>query len=69
MIKKMKVLMIEFSLLFSFSEKNENVETFIIIFELMKNFELMIIDLINRSLSHHLINVHTDMNSLIFKLF
>jgi hypothetical protein len=62
MIKKIKVLMIEFSSLFSFFEKNENVETFIIIFESMKNFESMIIDLINRSFSHYLIHFHTNMN-------
>jgi hypothetical protein len=37
MIKEMKTLMIEFSS-FSFFEKN-NAETFIIIFESMKNFE------------------------------
>jgi hypothetical protein len=47
MIKKMKVLMIEFSSLFSSLEKNENAETFIIIFESMKNFESMTINLVN----------------------
>jgi hypothetical protein len=47
MIKKIKVLMIEFSSLFSLFQKNENAETFIIIFESMKNLELMIIDFIN----------------------
>jgi hypothetical protein len=62
MIKKMKVLMIEFSSLFSFLEKNENVETFIIIFKSMKNLESMIIDFINRSFSHYLIDFYTDMN-------
>jgi hypothetical protein len=61
LIKEMKALMIEFSFL-SFFEKNSNTETFIIIFESMKNFELMIIDLINRSLSHYLIDFRTDMN-------
>jgi hypothetical protein len=34
--------MIEFSSLFSSLEKNKNVETFIIIFESMKNFELIV---------------------------
>jgi hypothetical protein len=61
LIKEMKALMIEFSS-FSFFEKDENAETFIIIFESMKNFKLMIIDLINRSLSHYLIDFRTDMN-------
>jgi hypothetical protein len=60
--KKMKVLMIEFSSSFSLSEKNESAETFIIIFESMKNFELMITDLINRSFSHYLTDFHTNMN-------
>jgi hypothetical protein len=60
LIKEMKALMIEFSS-FSSLEKN-NAETFIIIFESMKNFESMIIDLINRSFSHYLIDFHTDMN-------
>jgi hypothetical protein len=61
MIKEMKALMIEFSSI-SFFEKNSNAETFIIIFESMKNFELMIIDLNNRSLNHYLIDFRTDMN-------
>jgi hypothetical protein len=52
--------MIEFSS-FSF-EKDENAETFMIIFESMKNLELMITDLVNRSFSHYLIDFHTDMN-------
>jgi hypothetical protein len=60
MIKKMKALMIEFSS-FLF-EKDENAETFMIIFESMKNLELMITDLVNRSFSHYLIDFHTDMN-------
>ncbi len=58
---EMKALMIEF-LSFSFLEKNENAETFIIIFESMKNFELMTTDLVNRSFSHYFIDFHTDMN-------
>jgi hypothetical protein len=61
LIKKMKALMIEFSS-FSFLEKNENAETFIIIFESMKNSQSMIIDFINRSFSHYFIDFHTDMN-------
>jgi hypothetical protein len=61
LIKEMKALMIEF-LSFSFLEKNSNAETFIIIFESMKNLESMIIDLINRSLSHYLIDFRTNMN-------
>jgi hypothetical protein len=61
LIEEMKALMIEFSS-FSFFEKNFNAETFIIIFESMKNFELMIIDLTNRSLSHYLIDFYIDMN-------
>jgi hypothetical protein len=61
MIKEMKALMIDFSSLSSF-EKNENAQTFIIIFESMKHLESMIIDLINRSFSHYLIDFHTDMN-------
>ncbi len=62
LIKEMKVLMIEFSSLLSLLEKNENTETFIIIFESMKNFEMMIVDLINRLFSHYLIDAHTDIN-------
>jgi hypothetical protein len=60
LIKKMKALMIEFS---SFSSlEKDNAETFIIIFESMKNLELMITDLVNRSFSHYLIDFYTDMN-------
>jgi hypothetical protein len=62
LIKEMKALMIDFSLFLSLFEKNENAETFIIIFESMKNLELMITDLVNRSFSHYLIDFHTDMN-------
>jgi ribosome-interacting GTPase 1 len=63
MIKKMKALMIEFSTFSSLLEKNSNdIKTFIIIFESMKNFESMIIDLINKSFSHYLIDFRTDMN-------
>jgi hypothetical protein len=62
LIKEMKALMIDFSSFLSFFKKNENAETFIIIFESMKNFELMTIDLVNRSFSHYLIDFHTDMN-------
>jgi hypothetical protein len=62
LIKEMKVLMIECSSLFSFFEKNENAETFIIIFESMKNLKLMITDLVNRLFSHYLIDFRTDMN-------
>jgi hypothetical protein len=62
LIKEMKALMIDFSSFLSFLEKNENAETFIIIFESMKNLELMTIDLVNRSFSHYLIDFHTDMN-------
>ncbi len=66
MIKKMKALMIEFSTFSSLLEKNSNdIKTFIIIFESMKNLEMMITDLINRSLSHYLIDFHTDMNDQI----
>jgi hypothetical protein len=64
MIKEMKALMIEFSS-FSSLEKNSNAETFIIIFESMKNSEMMIVNLTNRSLSHYLIDFHTDMNDQI----
>ncbi len=62
LINEIEALMIEFSS-FSLFEKNENAETFMIIFKSMKNFELMIIDLINRSLTHYLIDVHTDMKN------
>jgi hypothetical protein len=65
LIKKMKALMIEFSSLFSLLEKNSNAETFIIIFESMKNPQSMIIDLINRSFNHYLIDFHTDINDQI----
>jgi hypothetical protein len=60
LFKEMKAMMIEFSS-FSLLEKN-NAETFIIIFESMKNFELITIDLVNRSFSHYLIDFHTNMN-------
>jgi hypothetical protein len=62
LIKEMKALMIDFSSFLSLLEKNENAETFIIIFESMKNLESMIIDLINRSFSHYFIDFHTNMN-------
>jgi DUF4097 and DUF4098 domain-containing protein YvlB len=61
LIEEMKALMIDFSS-FSSLEKDSNAMTFIIIFELMKNSELMIINLTNRSFSHYLIDVHTGMN-------
>ncbi len=61
MIKEMKALMIEFSSISS-PEKNSNTEAFIIIFESMKNLEMMITALNNRSFSHYLIDFHTDMN-------
>jgi hypothetical protein len=64
LIKEMKALMIEFSS-FSFFEKNSNAESFIIIFESMKNLELMITDLVNQSLSYYLIDFHTDINDQI----
>jgi hypothetical protein len=62
LIKEMKALMIDFSSFLSFFEKNENAETFIIIFESMKNLELMTTDLTNRSFSHYLIDLQTDLN-------
>jgi hypothetical protein len=62
--KEMKALMIEFSS-FSFLENDSNAQTFIITFESVKNSELMIIDLTNRSLSHYLIDFHTDLNDQI----
>jgi hypothetical protein len=61
-VKKIKTLMIEFSS-FLFLENKSNAETFIIIFESMKNFESMITDLINRSFSHYFIDFRTDMNN------
>jgi hypothetical protein len=64
LIKEMKALMIEFSSFSSF-EKNENADEFIIIFESMKNLELMTIDLVNRSFNHYLIDFYTDMNEQI----
>jgi hypothetical protein len=67
LIKEMKALIIDFSS-FSFSEK-DNAETFIIIFESMKNSQSMIIDLINRSFSHYFIDFHTDMNDQIINHF
>jgi hypothetical protein len=69
LIKEMKVLMIDFSSSLSSFEKNSNAETFIIIFESMKNSEMMIVNLINRSLSHYLIDFHTDMNDQIIDHF
>jgi hypothetical protein len=47
LIKEIKALMIEFSSLFSSFEENKIAETFIIIFESMKNLQSMIIDLTN----------------------
>jgi hypothetical protein len=65
LIKEMKALMIEFSSSFSSLEKNSNAETFIITFESMKNSEMIIVNLTNRSLSHYLIDFHTSMNDQI----
>jgi hypothetical protein len=56
----MKALMIDFSSS-SLFEKN-NAEAFIIIFESMKNLEMMINDLNNRSFNHYLIDFYTNMN-------
>ncbi len=67
LIKEMKALMIDFSSFLSLFEKNENAETFIIIFESMKNPQSMIIDLVNRSFSHYLIDFHTDMKEICSK--
>jgi hypothetical protein len=66
LIKEMKTLMIDFSS-FSLFEKNENAETFIIIFESMKNLQSMITDLVNRSCSHYLIDFHTNMKEICSK--
>jgi hypothetical protein len=60
MIKEMKELMIDFSSS-SLFEKN-NIQIFIIIFESMKNFKLMITDLVNRSFNYYFIDLHTDLN-------
>jgi hypothetical protein len=57
LIKEMKVLMIEFSSLSSLEK--DSAETLIIIFESMKNLELMTTDLVNRSFSHYLIDFYT----------
>jgi hypothetical protein len=62
LIKEIKALMIDFSSFLSLFEKNENAETFIIIFESMKNLESMTTDLVNRSFNHYLIDFHTSMN-------
>jgi hypothetical protein len=59
--KEMKALMIEFPS-FPPPEKDSNAETFITTFEPMKNPEMMTADLTNRSFSHYLTDVHTDMN-------
>ncbi len=67
-IREMKALMIEFSS-FLLSFEKDNAETFIIIFESMKNLEIMITDLTNQLLSHYLIDFHTDMNDQIIDHF
>ncbi len=64
-LEEMKALIMNLSSLslFSNSDNLSNVETFIISFDLVQNAEMMIINLVNRSLSHFLINnIHICMN-------
>jgi hypothetical protein len=56
LIDEMKTLIVNLSILSFISNNLDNVETFMISFDLVQNVEIMIINLANRSLSHFLIN-------------
>jgi hypothetical protein len=63
LIDEMKTLIANWSTLSLISNNLSNVETFMISFESVKNAEMMITNLANRSLSHFLINnLHINMN-------
>jgi hypothetical protein len=65
LIDEMKTLIVNLSLLSALSliSDNSNAKTFMISFELVQNAEIMIINLVNRSLSYFLINdLHICMN-------
>jgi hypothetical protein len=63
LIDEMKTLIVNLSILSLISDNSANTETFIISFESVKNAEMMITNLANRSLSHFLINnLHICMN-------
>jgi hypothetical protein len=63
-LEEMKTLIMNLSSLSLFSNSNHsNAETFMISFDLVQNAEMMITNLVNRSLSHFLINnLHISMN-------
>ncbi len=56
LIDEMKTLIINLSTLSLISNKLSNAETFMILFDLVQNAEIMITNLANRSLNHFLIN-------------
>jgi hypothetical protein len=63
LIDEMKTLIMNLSILSLISDNSANTETFIISFESVKNAEMMITNLANRSLNHFLINnLHICMN-------
>ncbi len=63
LIDEMKTLIVNLSALSLISDNSANTETFIISFESVKNAEMMITNLVNRSLNHFLINnLHICMN-------
>ncbi len=63
LIDEMKTLIVNLSVLSLISDNLSNVETFMISFGSVKNAEMMITNLANRSLSHFLINnLHISMN-------
>ncbi len=60
----MKTLIVNLSALSSISDNSSNVETFMISFDFVQNAEMIITNLVNRSLSHFLINnLHICMNN------
>jgi hypothetical protein len=60
----MKTLIVNLSTLSSISDNSSNFETFMTSFDLVQNAEMMITNLVNRSLTHFLINnLHTRKNN------
>jgi hypothetical protein len=63
LIDEMKTLIVNLSILSFISDNLSNAETFMISFDFVRNAEMMITNLANRSLSHYLINnLHICMN-------
>jgi hypothetical protein len=62
-LEETKALIMNLSILSLISDNFSNVETFMITFDFVQNAEMMIINLVNRSLNHFLINnLHICMN-------